>query len=447
MAQTNPSFGCDPERIRELQRKLYAAAKQNPKRKFHALYDRIHRVDILWEAWRRVRANRGSAGIDGETLQDIERHGEERFVLDVHQALREKRYHPRPVRRVYIPKPDGKRRPLGIPTVRDRVVQMAALIVLEPIFEADFEECSFGFRPRRSATEALERMRELGAAGYDWAVDADIQAFFDTIDHDKLMAAVQKRICDRRVLKLIRKWLKAGVMVKETGGTGMQKTEVGTPQGGVISPLLANIFLHGLDRRWNQESRAVGVLTRYADDFVIMTRNGSCAREGLRRVQAILQSLGLRLHPEKTRVVNLREAGIDFLGCHLRKLCSRRNRRRWWLYRWPNGKAMKRICGRIREKTDRRRVGGKRLDEVIAELNPVLRGWGAYFRTGNATRRFQQIDRYVWERLRLLAHQRQRGRARTQPDWRRRFPYAWFQALAVHRLSGTIRLPGYANAG
>jgi retron-type reverse transcriptase len=233
-------------KVQELQRKLWAAAKQSRNRRFHQLYDKVYRMDFLWEAWNRVRANNGAPGVDGETIEYIEEHGVEEFLEGIQKDLKAGEYWPQAVRRQYIPKPDGKRRPLGIPTVRDRVVQTAAKLVLEPVFEADFEECSYGFRPKRSATDALDAIRKAGNAGYDWVVDADIEKYFDSIDHELLMTAVRQRISDRKVLKLIGRWLKAGVM----DGGQVTEPERGTPQGGVISPLLSNIYLGELDRRW-----------------------------------------------------------------------------------------------------------------------------------------------------------------------------------------------------
>jgi len=234
------------DKVRELQRKLWAAAKRSRNRRFRVLYDKVYRKDFLWEAWSRVRANGGAPGLDGKTIQAIEEHGVEEFLEGIQKDLKAQEYWPSPVRRQYIPKPDGKQRPLGIPTVRDRVVQTAVKLVIEPIFEADFEECSYGFRPKRSAQDALEAIRKAGNAGHDWVVDADIEKYFDSIDHELLMEAVQKRITDPKVLKLIRRWLKAGVM--EDGQ--VSEPERGTPQGGVISPLLSHIYLGELDRRW-----------------------------------------------------------------------------------------------------------------------------------------------------------------------------------------------------
>src|SRR4029077_14454497 len=323
------------EKVRELQRKLYVCAKQSKTRRFHALYDRIYRGDILWEAWRRVRSNRGAAGVDADTIQAIEERGVGEFLAEIEAALREGRYRPLPVRRQYIPKEPGKQRPLGIPTVRDRVVQMAAKLVIEPIFEADFQSCSYGFRPKRSATQALEAIRIAGNQGRNYVVDADIQGYFDNIQRDTLMELVKERISDRRVLKLIRQWLEAGVM--EDGR--VRETLAGTPQGGVISPLLANIYLNKLDRIWAARCSSLGVLVRYADAFVGMCRTESTAKEALRRIGLVMNRLGLKLHPEKTRMVDLRRGkeSFVFLGCTIRKKRSiQRNPRRYCMQRWPS---------------------------------------------------------------------------------------------------------------
>src|ERR1051326_5616993 len=254
------------DKVRQLQRKLYVCAKQSRTRRFHALYDRIYRSDVLWEAWRRVRSNGGAAGIDAETIQAIEQRGPSDFLAEIEAALRAGRYRPSPVKRRYIPKADGKQRPLGIPTVRDRVVQMAAKLVIEPIFEADFEASSYGFRPKKSAVQALEAIRIAGNQGNNFVIDADIKGYFDNIDQEKLMVLVEERISDRRVLKLIRQWLGGGVMEDGT----VRETLAGTPQGGVISPLLANIYLHLVDRLWAAKCGSLGVLIRYADDFVVI---------------------------------------------------------------------------------------------------------------------------------------------------------------------------------
>src|ERR1041385_7242757 len=426
------------DKVRQLQRKLYVCAKQSRTRRFHALYDRIYRSDVLWEAWRRVRSNGGAAGVDGETIRAIEQRGAGEFLAGIHEALRAGRYRPSPVKRRYIPKADGKQRPLGIPTVRDRVVQMAAKLVIEPIFEADFQPCSYGFRPKRSAQQALEAIRVAGNQGHNFVVDADIQGYFDNIQRESLMKLVKERISDRRVLKLIRQWLRAGVMEDGT----VRETLAGTPQGGVISPLLANIYLHLLDRLWAAKCGSLGKLIRYADDFVVMAPTESKAKEALRQIQFVMSKLGLVLHPEKTRMVELRrgKGSFVFLGCTIRKKRSiLRNPRAYYMHRWPSPKAMKRIRDRIREITHSRN-SGEDVRQIIAKLNPVLRGWANYFRSGTTSREFLKVDRFVYTRLvRWLCR---RGGQR-QGRWKN-WSSEQFWGMGLYRLRGTVRYPAQA---
>jgi len=429
------------DKVRQLQRRLCAAAKRSPERRFHALYDRIHRSDVLWEAWRRVKRNKGAAGVDRQTLTDIEQYGVELFIEELQHELRAGEHRPKAVLRRHIPKVSGGKRPLGIPTVRDRVVQMAAKLVLEPIFEADFRPCSYGFRPQRGATQALERLRVLGAKGGNHVLDADIADYFGSIDHDKLMKLVERRISDRRVLKLLRQWLAVGVIEE---GREMAMLS-GTPQGGVISPLLSNIYLHVLDATWERRCAHLGTLVRYADDFVVVCNTRAKCEEAERRVRVILERLGLELHPDKTRRVDLSwgHEGFDFLGCHLRKRLSgiiweKKGKRLYFLQRSPSQRSMKRVRQRVKELTQRGRCHQDSRD-VIADLNPVLRGWGNYFCTGNAAKQFVSIDGYVVRRLRSLRVKR-KGR-QLRPGEARNWRREYFESLGLHRLRGTVKYP------
>jgi len=398
-AKGSPVAG-DP--VRALQHALYRAAKAGPGRRFHALYDKARRRDVLWRAWVAVRRNNGAPGIDKITLAGVEEYGVTRLLDELAAELKEGRYRPLPARRVYIPKPGapaGEQRPLSIPAVRDRIVQAAVKIVLEPVFEADFLPCSFGFRPGRSQQDALQVLVDECARGRRWVVETDIADCFSAIPHQELMQAVEERVCDQPLLKLLRAMLRAGVM--ENGQ--VRRPDTGAAQGGVISPVMCNVYLHRLDRAWDDGN---GVLVRFADDLVVMCWSRSQAEAALARLTDLLADLGLEPKAAKTRIVHLEEGGggFDFLGFHHRLVRSRGlhgKPRTMFLARWPSDKAMQQARDRIRELTGRRRLG--LWPELIAEdINMFLRGWAAYFRYGHSARRLSKIRQYAWTRLALF---------------------------------------------
>ena len=398
------------DKVRALQHTLYRAAKADPGRRFHALWDKVLRRDVLWRAWVTVRRNDGASGVDRITLADVEEYGVSRLLDELADELRQGRYRPLPARRVYIPKPgSNERRPLSIPAVRDRVVQAAVKIVLEPIFEADFAPCSFGFRPRRAQHDGLQVVIDEAGRGRRWVVETDVANCFGAIPHDRLMQAVEDRVCDQSVLKLLRVMLRAGVM--EHGREW--RDEVGTPQGGVISPLLCNVYLHRIDRVWS--TRAHGVLVRFADDMVVMCVTREQAEAAMARLRVLLAELGLEPKEAKTRIVHLVEGGegFDFLGFHHRQVRSaglRGKRRVTFLARWPMDKKMRQARDRIRQLTARSRLLLS-VETVVEDLNGFLRGWAAYFRYGHSATRLGKIRQYALERLAIfIGNRHQRGR-------------------------------------
>ena len=382
------------EPARKLQRALYRAAKQQPQRRFTLLYGKVCRQDILQEAWKRVKSNKGAAGVDQVEIKAIGDYGEDRFLNELEQELRSRQYRTAWVRRVHIPKPGqpGKTRPLGIPTVKDRVVQMAVKLVIEPLFEADFMPCSFGFRPKKTPRKALSAIVQSVNEGYSFVVDVDLKSYFDTISHELLLRFVERRVGDVQVLRLIRAWLKAGVM--EEGK--VTHPDRGSPQGGVISPTLSNIFLHEVDRQWcRSDGVALGNvrLVRYADDMVLLARTEQQARVTWEQLQAQFAALRLVVNQEKSRLTTLAE-GFAFLGFEFRKAPGR------MLLMWPREKACRHIRQRVREAVRSFPSNGQ-VGVVIQKLNPILNGWCTYFRVGNSNRTFHKVDWAVRSELPL----------------------------------------------
>ncbi len=428
-----------PEAIRRLQRKLYLKAKQEPKCRFYTLYDKISRGDILRQGYRLVKAQGGAPGIDGEDFAKIETKGVEAVLKELGELLQAKQYRAQPVKRVMIPKPRGGNRSLGIPTIRDRIVQMAVKLVIEPIFEADFSDRSYGFRPKRSAHDAIGAVQEAMLTGHRQVIEADLSQYFDTIPHDKLMVLLSERIADGAMLALIKQWLKAPAVIEEKRKrrmAGGKKASRGTPQGGVISPLLSNIYLNLLDRIWdrrNLDKRLQARLVRYADDFVVLCRRDTERPQAW--VRAILARMGLLLNPKKTGVCNTYQSGTEFLGFHFQMSKSRKDR--WYPLVTPAKSSLTRIRQRIKAITGRER-GSIPLAEILGQLNMTVRGWVNYFHFMNCHQAMCNIRHYVEERTRIHLMRRHHIRNRESA-------YGRFPTRALYQLYDLYKVPTTAG--
>jgi len=400
-------------RLQDLQRQLYCKSKAEPSYRFYTLWDKVCRWDVLEEAWRRVKANKGAGGVDGETIAAIKQAGVEGFLSELQGALKAKTYQPLPVRRTWIEKSSGGKRPLGIPAVRDRVAQAAVKLVLEPILEAGFQDCSYGFRPKRNAQDAVREVVKYLNWGLVNVVDADIRDFFGQIPQDKLLRVIAQKVADGQILRILRQWLSAGVM--EEGQLRYETT--GTPQGGVISPLLANAYLNELDKQWEQKGYAErdgwnAHVVRYADDLVILT--DKTASRPLETLRKFLGELGLELHPDKTRLVNANGESFDFLGFNFRKVWNRQKTKRFALV-LPRTKAQASIRDKIRELTRYERT--VTVEEVIQDINPVIRGWVNYFRIGNSSASFNEIRHYIVQKVMRYIRRKQLKRGFGWKTW------------------------------
>ena len=425
-----------PQSVRKLQRALYAKAKANPTYRFYTLYDKIYRNDVLKEAWSRCRANDGSSGVDGQSFEGIESKGVERWLEQLAQELRTKTYRPQAVRRVYIPKADGKKRPLGIPTIKDRVAQMAAVIVLEAIFEADLTEEQYAYRPKRSAHDAVRKVHELLNRGYTEVVDADLKGYFDTIPHHELMKSVARRVSDAAMLKLVKAWLE--MAVEETDERGnKRRTTVnkdsgkGTPQGAPLSPLLANLYMRRFLLGWKQqgwEQKLRAHIVNYADDFVILCRQK--AAEAQVQMARMMEKLKLEVNQQKTRICHVPEESFDFLGYTLGR-CYRVKTGQAYIGTKPSKKRVLKFCESISQQT-RGQTCGRDTEELVGELNLMLKGWANYFRLGSVSKAYESVDSHVRDRLRQWLRRKHKIRARVEKQFTDTYLY---QQLGVIRLT------------